>query len=171
MTTEATRTRFKNKETKMFKTLRDMIFGALICAAIGSAMAVVGTPPSNGPGLPDGTWLNGLSGGQNFAYQYGITAAGTTQATSTQLPAGIYLLEIDTTASSTGVALPPCLQGTAVSLYNNGASTLAVYPAIANNPVTSAQDTINNGTSFSGGIATHVSGIFFCAKNGVWAAK
>jgi hypothetical protein len=56
-------------------------------------------------------------------------------------------------------------------LYNNGANTLAVYPAIANNPVTAAQDTINNGTSLSGGLATHTPEVFSCAKNGVWAAK
>jgi hypothetical protein len=155
----------------MFKTLRDMTFGALICAAVGAAVAAVGTspPPNSGPALQDGTWLNGLAGGQNFAYQYGFTAAGTTQATALQLPAGIYLMEIDTAASSSGVALPPCLQGTALMLYNNGANTLTVYPSIANNPVTAAQDTIDNSTSAS--VATHVSEILFCAKNGVWASK
>jgi hypothetical protein len=153
----------------MFKTLRDMVLGAIVCASIGAAMAVVGTPPGTGPGLTDGAWLTGLAGGQNFSYQYAFTAAGTTQATALQLPAGIHLMEVDTTASSTGVALPPCLQGTALMLYNNGASTLTVYPSIANNPITAAQDTIDNSTSAS--VATHVSEIAFCAKNGVWASK
>jgi hypothetical protein len=153
----------------MFKTLRDMLLGAVICASVGVAMATVGTVPGNGPGLVDGTWLNGLAGGQNFSYQYGFTAAGTTQATSLQLPAGIYLMEMDTVASSTGVALPPCFQGTALMLYNNGAQTLTVYPAIVNNPITAAQDTIDNSTSAS--VASHVSEILFCAKNGVWASK
>jgi hypothetical protein len=155
----------------MLKTIRDMIIGAFVAAGIGAAVAAVGFPPVNGFQTPDGTWLLGLAAGQNYSYQYGFAAAGTTQATATQLPAGVRLMQVDTTAASTGVALPSCLQGTAVSLYNNGASTLTVYPSIANNPVTAAQDTINSGTSFSGGVATHVSLLLFCTKNGVWAAK
>ena len=155
----------------MLKTILNMLCGALICGAVTAAFAITGTPPTQGPQLVDGTWLNGLAGGLNSTYQYGITAAGTTQATATQLPSGMKLMEVDTAASSTGVNLPPCLQGTEFGLYNNGAQTLAVYPAVANNPVTAAQDTINNGTSLSGGINTHVAQIFFCAKNGVWASK
>ena len=152
----------------MIKTILNMLAGAAVCAAVTAALAI-GTPPGTGPSLIDGAWLNGVVGGQNWLYQYGVTAAGTTQATATALPLGIALVEVDTTASSTGVNLPPCLPGTALSLYNNGANTLAVYPAVANNPISAAQDTINNTTSFS--IATHVSGLFFCAKAGVWAAK
>lgn len=156
----------------MLKTIANMALGALIFAGVSAAIAATGfAPQNNGFAMQDGTWLNGLAGGVNFAYQYGVTAAGTTQATSTQLPTGAFLVEVDTAAASTGVALPPCLQGTSIELYNNGAQTLTVYPAVANNPVTAAQDTINNGTSLSGGMATHTPEIFFCAKNGVWAAK
>lgn len=158
----------------MFKTIRGiLLLGAFAFGLIGGAYARVGIPPNpaTGFGTVDGTWLNGLAGGSNYSYKSGITAAGTTQATSTALPANIALLEVDTAAASTGVALPPCIQGTQISLYNNGANTLTVYPAIANNPITAAQDTINNGTSLSGGMATHTAEIFFCAKNGVWAAK
>lgn len=155
----------------MFKSILNFLAGALVAAAVSAAFAVTGQPPVNGFQTPDGTWLLGLAGGQNRSYQFGITAAGTTQATATALPAGIALLEVDTAASSTGVNLPSCLQGTIVALYNNGANTLAVFPAVANNPVTAAQDTINSGTSLSGGMATHTAEIFFCAKNGIWAAK
>lgn len=133
------------------------------------ALAVTGTPPGTGPALPDGAWLNGLANGQNFGYQYGITAAGTTQATATLLPTGSLMLEVDTTAASTGVALQTCFQGVSNWLYNNGASTLTVYPNPTNNSVTAAQDTINNTTSVS--VSSHTAEIFFCAKNGVWAAK
>lgn len=133
--------------------------------------AAVGTPPIAGFGLIDGNWLLGLAGGVNNTFQSGITAAGTTQATATALPAGIYLLEVDTAAASTGVALPSCIPGIELNLYNNGAQTLAVYPAVANNPITAAQDTINNATSLSGGIATHVPQVFSCAKAGVWSSK
>lgn len=155
----------------MFKNLANMALGAIIFAAISAAYATVGIVPAPGFNLTDGAWLNGLAGGLNGVYQYGITAAGTTQATATQIPSGVALLEVDTTASSTGVALPSCLKGTDFYLYNNGANTLTIYPAVANNPVTAAQDTINNATSLSGGVASHAAEIFFCAKDGVWAAK
>lgn len=133
------------------------------------AQAVVGTVPSGGPGLTDSVWLNGLAGGQNFTYQYGISAAGTTQATSTQLPAGIALMEIDTVGASSGVALPPCIAGTQITIYNATATTLTIYPSIANNPLTSAQDTINSGASIT--LLTHTGTSPACAKNGVWGAS
>lgn len=155
----------------MLKTICNMLAGALVAAAVGSAFAVVGTPPIPGPGLVDGQWLTGLAGGLNNLYQAGITATGTTQATGAQLPSGILLVQVDTAAASTGVNLPPCIPGTELNLYNNGASTLAVYPAVANNPITAAQDTINNAAALSGGVATHVAQLFFCAKAGVWASK
>jgi hypothetical protein len=153
----------------MFKTLRDMLLGAVCCAAVGVAAAAVGTPPGTGPGLVDGAWLNGLAGGQNYTYQSGITAAGTTQATATALPTNIYLIEIDTVAASTGVNLPPCLPGTQMQIYNNGAQTLTIYPAVANNPLTAAQDTINNATSIT--LASHVATSPACAKAGNWYAS
>lgn len=148
------------------------VFGLLVLATV-AARAVVGTPPvpSNGFGMVDGTWLNGLAGGQNQTYQYGISAAGTTQATATQLPAGVYLIQVDTAAASSGVALPPAVAGSEVYIFNNGLSTMSVYPSITNNVLTGAQDTINKGTSYSGGIAAGAAAIFFSAKNGVWGAK
>src|SRR6185437_4698984 len=151
----------------MIKVLIAAITGAmLITAAYAAGIA----PPVNGGYVqPDANWLYGIAGGVNNSYQYGITAAGTTQATSTQLPSQQKLIEIDTTASGTGVALPPAYQGTEVLLYNNGASTLTIYPNVANNPVTSAQDTINNTTSVT--VTTHTAELFFCAKTGVWAVK
>src|SRR5215470_12106343 len=96
------------------RTVANIAIGALVAAAISAAIAATGQPPtpSTGPGLVDGTWLNGLAGGQNMSFQSGITASGTNQATSFQLPAGIYMFETDTVASGTGVALPECVAGT-----------------------------------------------------------
>ncbi len=156
----------------MLNTIRNAIVGALVAGMMSvAAVAAVGTPPGSGPQLVDGIWLNGLAAGSNATYQAGITATGTTQATAVQLPAQITLFEIDTVASSTGVALPPALAGTEISIYNNGANTVTVFPSINNNQALSpaAQDTINNGTSTT--IATHSTLYFFCAKNGIWAAK
>ena len=129
----------------------------------------IGTPPGTGPQLIDGLWANGVANGQNASYQSGITATGSTQTGAFQLLAGVTLVEVDTTASGTGVALPAAVQGTEISIYNNGANTLTVYPSIANNGLTGAQDTINNTTSATA--ATHTSLYLFCAKNGVWASK
>jgi hypothetical protein len=158
----------------MLKIVRKLLAGAVASLCLfgaPAAMATVGTAPLNGIGfaLQDGQWLLGLAGGQNYAYINGISAAGTTQATATQLTAGYALYETDTVASSTGVALPACFQGTSLSIYNNGAQTLTVYPSIVNNSITAAQDTINNTTSVS--VNSHTSEIFGCAKNGVWSAK
>lgn len=153
----------------MLKTIAGFIMGAAVAAAIGTAAAVIGQAPTPGFLAPDGNWLLGLSYGHNRSYQYGFTAAGTTQATALQLPSRIQLLEVDTAAASTGVALAPAGQGIVTYLYNNGAQTLTVYPAIKNNPVTSAQDTINNTTSFS--LASHVSMLCFAAKTGNWACQ
>jgi hypothetical protein len=138
-----------------------------------AAFAVVGQKPipGNGPGLTDGTWLDGLAGGSNYKFQYAITAVGTNQATAVQLPANIHLLEVDTAGSggATGVALPTCLGGTEVVIDDNTAYTIDVYPNVANNPITAAQDTINNTTSTT--ITTYASKLFTCGQNGVWAAK
>lgn len=155
----------------MFKKLAGLLLGAFICAAATGALAATGVQPQNGFGTVDGTWLNGLAAGQNSTYVYGLTATGSTQAGALQLVPGNTLIEVDTVASSTGVALPTAIQGTEISIYNNGANTLTVYPAIANNGQTGSQDTINNGTSFFGGVASHGSVYCFSAKTGVWACK
>lgn len=155
----------------MFKTIRDMLAGALISAAVGAAVAAVGVTPlaGGGPALIDQTWLIGVASGQNYSFQSGISAAGTTQATATQLAPGIAIIEIDTVASSAGVALPPCVAGTVIDIYNNGLNTLTIYPSIINNPITGTQDTINNTTSLS--LSSHTATSPACAKNGVWGAS
>lgn len=154
----------------MRKMLVGAFIGAIVAAAIGNAFAVIGTPPGTGPQLVDGTWLQALAASQNETYQYGFTAAGSSsQATALQLPTGIALMQIDTVASNTGVALPQAVAGTEFSIYNNGLQTLTVYPSITNNLLTGAQDKINNTTSIT--ISAQGSGYFGCAKNGVWFEK
>jgi hypothetical protein len=129
----------------------------------------IGTTPVGEQQLIDGAWALGVANGQNGSYVNGVVAAGTTQAGATQLLPGNTLVQVDTVGANAGVALPAAVQGTEISLYNNGANTLAVYPQIVNNALTGAQDTINNTTSITA--ATHTSLYFFCAKNGVWSGK
>ena len=150
------------------KTVLKALAAALMLAS-APAMALTGTPPGQGPGLTDGIWLNGLAGGLNNLYVYGLTAAGSGQSTAAQVPAGYYLIEFDTVASSTGGYLPFCTPGTDMIIYNNGANTLTIYPNPVNNPLTSAQDTINNTTSIT--VTSHNSTSMSCAKAGVWFGK
>lgn len=144
-----------------------VLIGALAVAAF--AATGVAPTPGQGPALIDGNYLLGVANGVNASFQNGITAAGTTQATATQLPANITLIEVDTVAASTGVNLVPAQPGIELSIYNNGANTLTVYPTVPNNPVTAAQDTINNATSTT--VASHTSLYCFSAKAGIWACK
>ena len=155
------------------KSLFKVLAALALFAVSTSAFAVIGQKPipGNGFGMTDGTWLDGLAGGSNNLYKYGLTAVGTSQATALQLPSNIKLLEVDSAGSggATGVALPPCLGGAEVIINDNTAYTIDVYPAIANNHITAAQDTINNSTSTT--ITTYASKLFTCGQNGVWGAK
>lgn len=156
----------------MFKTILNMLVGALVTASISLAIAATGNAPIPGFQTPDGTWLLGVASGGNESYVSGVKAAGTTQATATQLPAAIALIEIDTVGASSGVNLPPALKGTEISVFNSTSTTLLYYPAVANNPVTAAQDTINGATSLSvSGTSGGTTSYFMCAKDGVWGAK
>jgi hypothetical protein len=132
----------------------------------------VGTTPLNNMnfGLVDANWLIGVANDQNNSYVSGITATGTTQATSFQLTAGIAFNEIDTTPANAGVALPAAIAGVSVAIYNGSATNaLKVYPSIANNGATGAQDTIQGAASVS--VATTTAFFFICAKTGLWIQK
>lgn len=127
----------------------------------------IGFPPAPSFNLIDGDWLNGLAGGHNLAFANGLIAVGTNQATALQLPDRVAILEIDTAAGGTGVALPAALAGVNIFVINNTANTVVAYPSIANNPVTNAQDTFNNAaTSFN--LTAHAGFGITCGKNGLW---
>ena len=140
---------------------------AIFCILPVAAYAAIGFVPTSGFQLIDGDWLNGLAGGHNLTFQNGLTAVGTNQATSLQLADRIAVLEIDTSSASTGVAMPAALQGVAITVINNTANNITVYPQIANNPVTAAQDTFNNAaTSYT--LNAHTGSGFTSGKNGLW---
>lgn len=146
---------------------------ALVLAGFFFAHASIGTPPVGGMGLTDSLWLNGLAGGQNYSYQYGITAhAGGTQAAAVVLNPGIYLYEVDTVASSgDSIALPQCVQGTQFFLSNAGANPVNVFGNPTVNALTAANDTINGTAGSSAYSVTNATNaFFFCAKNGAWKA-
>lgn len=158
----------------MHRTLRDMAVGAILtflAAAAVQALAAVGTPPSTGQSLIDGVWLNGLAGGQNFAYQSGVTAkAGGTQAACVALTPGIYLYQVDTVASSgDSVCLPFAVAGTNLQIANAGANSMNIFAQAGTNSLTASTDTINaasNGTAYA--LSSNNNVECFAAKNGQW---
>ena len=108
---------------------------------------------------------NGYAGGlQTISFVTGITAAGSNQGTATVLtPAMAY--NVTTTAASTGVLLPVSVPGAEITLMNNGANTLNVYP--------NGTDKIN---ALSAGAAFTVTAaaaptIFYCFAAGQWYTK
>ena len=72
-----------------------------------------------------------------FAF-FRLTATGTNQATALQLAGLSSLQEVTTVASSTGVLLPVIKLPATVTIANQGANTLAIFPSLGG--------TIDNGT-------------------------
>jgi hypothetical protein len=63
-----------------------------------------------------------------FNTQPGVSAAGTTTANATLLSASTQLVNVTTVSSGTGVRIGYCLTGWQITIKNNGANTLNVYP-------------------------------------------
>lgn len=126
-----------------------------------------------GPRLIDGGELAELVN-QLFSTKIGLTAlAGGGQAGATLLPAAYN--SVDTVAtSSDSVMLPLALPGSAIAVYNNSTTTLAVFGQ-ANNPNTGVGDTIaahNSQTQQATAVgvtqATTLVAIYQCYKSGQW---
>lgn len=127
----------------------------------------VGRVPTGDQQLIDARFVNGITGGQNLLFQNGITAIGNSQATSVQLANQVAILQVDTSSASTGVAMPPAVAGVSITVINNTSNNITVYPSIANNQATSAQDTFNNNAS-SFTLNANTGAGFTCGKSGRW---
>ena len=107
-----------------------------------------------------------------FSSAYGIAAAGTTQATATQLTA--VLNEVDTVGASSGVCLPSSRGSRTTNfsfciVIHNGVSSLTVYAAVPASGVTA--DTIDGVAGATGITQTAGSTVLYCsAKGGAWFA-
>jgi len=135
----------------------------LLFASIG--YAAIGIIPHTGFQEMDGDFINGITQGHNFTFQNGLTAIGTNQATSLQLADLVSFLEVDTSSASTGAALPFALAGMTITVINNTANNITIYPAINNNSL-GAQDKINNTTSYT--LNANTAQGFTSGKTGVW---
>lgn len=103
------------------------------------------------------------SGFPTVAYANNLTAAGSVQSQATPITTPI--AEFGTVAASTGGLLPPSAPGMQVTVINNGANTLKVYP--------SGTDQINAlGTSAAFSMSTPpVVDLFYCTAAGQWWTK
>ena len=70
----------------------------------------------------------------------GVTAAGTTEADATAVSSVI--VQVSTTAASTGIRLPAAERGAMVFVRNDGANTLTVYPATGGSINGAASDSL-----------------------------
>jgi hypothetical protein len=136
----------------------------------------VGLPPlaNMEQGLVDATWLNGLAAGQNQTFQSGLAAPNAAnQGTATPVPSGISMVEVDSSVNTGSLVLPFAVAGTEISIIQNGTGVLNIYANAGTNPLTAAQDQINNAsnaTAFATVTSPSVTW-FACAKNGKWYAK
>jgi hypothetical protein len=138
----------------------------------------IGFPPQEGFELIEGRYLLGIAGGQNRAYESGLTAhAGGTQAAGLVIPSGFELVEFDTVANAADSAVLPfaTTPGTIIVVINSTATSMDVYANPGTNPVTGAADKLNGSTSAAvavaaGNTTTPAAVRFYCAKAGVWQA-
>ena len=146
-------------------------------------MTVGQAPQSNhGKSLQDANWLLGLAGGNNQFSQTVTATPGGAQAGSVVIGSansqGIeaVLVEVGTVASANdSVQLPQAIAGKSVLVYNSSATAASLFANTATNKATGALDTINgvaNGTAYgnAGGLTAKLSVLFFCPRNGIWAA-
>lgn len=98
---------------------------------------------------------------ETVQYADALTAVGTTQGTALQLSAA--LNNITSAASGTGVNLPASAPGLSVTVQNNGANAILVYPAQG------SSDTIN-GAAATTGVLLHQGSVavFNCTATGAW---
>jgi hypothetical protein len=101
------------------------------------------------------------SGLPTVAFADAITAAGTTQATATQLTAMVNTL--GTVAAGTGVNLPASAPGMQITIQNSGVNAVLVYP------FQGASDTIN-GVAATLGVTQHAgsTATYNCTVAGAW---
>ena len=122
-------------------------------------------PQGSGPALQDGQWLNGLAGGGNNSYTNALVAhSGGTKAAALQIAASIKIVFFGTVAADHDSALLPAAKTRSMVLvYNGGASILDLYGK--------GTDTINGvATATAYSLNANTSALFFCGKDGQWAA-
>lgn len=141
---------------------------------------MIGRAPQQGQGfgMPDFVWLNGLAGGNNHWFQSVTAFAGGGQAGGT--PIGVAnaqgieaaLVEIRTVATANDSAqLPQAVAGKILAVFNSSATSANVYANPNTNKATGTKDTINAGINTDAyAMAGGVSVLFFCPRDGVWAA-
>ena len=123
--------------------------------------------PQSGDGfeLISGSWLQALSGGQNFRDQSVVAHAGGTQTPATQIGPNAAVVYVKTVASaSDSVKLPAAKKGMIVMVLNGTATNANLYGF-------NATDTINGtlgSTAFT--LTANKAALFFCPADGFWGS-
>lgn len=131
-----------------------------------------------GVGMPDFSWLNGLAGGDNHYAQSVPAFAGGGQASATPIGTisaqGIQaaLIEIRTVVTiGDSCQVPQAVNGKAMLVFNSSANSANIYANPNTNKATGTKDVINAGVNTDAyAIAGGVSVLFFCPRDGIWAA-
>lgn len=139
-----------------------------------------GRQPQQGQGIgqPDFPWLLGLAGGDNHLAESVTAFAGGGAASAT--PIGTIkgqgyqaaLVEIRTVVTAGDSAqMPQAVKGKTLAVFNSTANSSDVFANPNVNKATGTTDTINAlATATAYAIAAGVSVLFFCPRDGVWAA-
>lgn len=150
------------------KSLRS--FGAafaLVVLGFLAHAATVGVPPEPGFRPIDGSWLIGLSSGQNFTTQTGIVTGASGQANCTAIGAN-NMNAVTSSVSSGSICLPPAGSGRQIYIQNATGNSIQVFGSLT--PAVSGGDTLN-GTAGSTGLAVTAGQNIDCftATTGAWA--
>jgi len=119
----------------------------------------------NGYALQDGAVLENLLATPQWQTNYGITAVGTSRASTTpSLTLGSNVVTVST-SSNYGVVLPSAVAGSVVYFYNADSADAVTVFALAS-------DTIN-GTAGATGVSYAAAKrvLFIAVTNGVWVAN
>lgn len=141
---------------------------------------MIGRPPQQGQGygMPDFFWLQGLAGGNNRYVQSVVAFAGGGQPGGT--PIGVpnnqgieaAIAEIRTVVTAAdSVQLPQAVNGKTLLVFNSSANSSNLYANPNVNKATGVTDTINGGANANAyAVAAGKSVLFFCPRDGIWAA-
>lgn len=139
-----------------------------------------GRAPQQGQGIgqPDFPWLLGLAGGDNRLVESITAFAGGGQASSTLMgtiktqgyQAALAELRVVATGGDSA-QLPQASAGKTLCVFNNTANSANIFANPNVSKITGALDTINaltNVTAYA--LAAGKSVLFFCPRDGFWAA-
>lgn len=122
-------------------------------------------------GLGSGYASGNSSSFPTYSTQTGVTATPSGTQSTSVLITGTQV-QFSTVAAGAGSRLPPAQAGMELTVINNGANPLAVFPASAANGGVTGGDAINAlGQNSAFSLAAGTPTIFYCFVTGTWVTK